>query len=129
MQLKLQQAREGAGKSPAPKNWTHSAKGAHRYRKACRCRGIKVAVPPLDSPCDRPVTYPGDTKTLIKSSKGRSRPTMNMTTQTKRKKEHRMTKEEVEAGNNILRIKEQKTHLTLHENDDNDAKFKNLISD
>ena len=25
-------------------------------------RGIKVAAPPLDSPCDGPVTYPGDIK-------------------------------------------------------------------
>jgi len=29
--------------------------------------------------CDGPVTYPGDIKTLIKSSKGRSAPTLNMT--------------------------------------------------
>jgi len=28
-----------------------------------------VAAPPLDSPCEGPVTYPGDIKTLIKSSK------------------------------------------------------------
>jgi hypothetical protein len=47
------------------------------YRKACRSRGIKVAAPPLDSPCDRPVTYQGDSKTLVKSSKGRSGPTLN----------------------------------------------------
>jgi len=33
--------------------------------------------PPLDSPCDGPVTYPGDTKILVKSSKGRSGPTLN----------------------------------------------------
>jgi len=33
-----------------------------------------VAAPPLDSPCDGPVTYPGDTKILVKSSKGRSGP-------------------------------------------------------
>ena len=39
--------------------------------------GIKVAAPPLDSPCDGPVTYPGDTKILVKSSKGRSGPTLN----------------------------------------------------
>jgi len=39
-----------------------------------------VAAPPLDSPCNRPVTYPGDTKILIKSSKGRSGPTLNMAT-------------------------------------------------
>jgi hypothetical protein len=37
-----------------------------------------VAAPPLDLPCDRPVTYPGDSKTLTKSSKGRSEPTLNM---------------------------------------------------
>jgi len=47
---------------------SHSTKAAHPYKKACRSRGIKVAAPPLDSPCDRPVTYPGDIKTLIKSS-------------------------------------------------------------
>jgi len=35
-----------------------------------------VAAPPLDSPCDGPVTYPGDIKTLIKSSNGRSGPTL-----------------------------------------------------
>jgi len=58
-------------------NWAHSAKGSHPYRKACRSRGIKVVAPPLDSPCDRMVTYPGDTKILTKSSKGRSRPTLN----------------------------------------------------
>jgi len=28
-----------------------------------------VAAPPLDSPCDGSVTYPGDIKTLIKSSR------------------------------------------------------------
>jgi hypothetical protein len=38
-----------------------------------------VVAPPLDSPCDRPVTYPGDSKILVKSSKGRSGPTLNMT--------------------------------------------------
>jgi len=48
MQLKLQQTGEGAGESPAPENWAHSAKGALPYRKACRSRGIKVAAPPLD---------------------------------------------------------------------------------
>ena len=31
-------------------------------------RSIKVAAPPLDSPCDGPATYPGDTKILVKSS-------------------------------------------------------------
>ena len=35
-----------------------------------------VAAPPLDAPCDGPVTYPGDTKILVKSSKGRSGPTL-----------------------------------------------------
>jgi len=39
-----------------------------------------VATPPLDSPCDGPVTYPGDTKILVKSSKGKSGPTLNTTT-------------------------------------------------
>jgi len=74
MQVKLQQTGEGAGESLAPKNWAHSAMGAHTYRKACRSRGIKVAAPSLDSHCDGPVTYPGDIKTLIKSSKERSGP-------------------------------------------------------
>ena len=36
-----------------------------------------MATPPLDSPCDGPVTYPGDTKILVKSSKERSGPTLN----------------------------------------------------
>jgi len=80
MQLKLQQTGEGAGESPAPLNWAQSAKGAHPYRKAYRSRGIKVAAPPLDSPCDGPVTYPGDTKLLVNFSKGRSGPTLNTTT-------------------------------------------------
>jgi hypothetical protein len=35
-----------------------------------------VAAPSLDSPCDGSVTYPGDTKILVKSSKGRSGPTI-----------------------------------------------------
>jgi hypothetical protein len=39
-----------------------------------------VAAPPLDSPCGGPVTYPGDIKTLVKSSKGRSGPTLNFIT-------------------------------------------------
>jgi len=39
-----------------------------------------VAAPPLDSPCDRPVSYPGDTKILVKSSKGRSGLTLKMDT-------------------------------------------------
>ena len=34
-----------------------------------------MAAPPLDSPCDGPVTYPGDTKILVKSSKERGGPT------------------------------------------------------
>ena len=84
---------EGAGESPAPENWAHSPKGAHTCRKACRSRGNKVAAPPLDSPCDGPVTYPGDIKTLIKSSKGRRDGETNF----------------------ILRIKEQETLLNLHE--------------
>ena len=41
---------------------------------------MKVAAPQLDSPYDGPVTYPGDTKILVKSSKGRSGPTLNTTT-------------------------------------------------
>ena len=40
----------------------------------------KVAAPPLDSPCDGPVTCPGDTKILVKSAKGGSGPTLNTTT-------------------------------------------------
>ena len=35
-----------------------------------------MAAPPLDSPCDGPVTYPGDTKILVKSSKERSGPSV-----------------------------------------------------
>jgi len=85
MQLKLQQTGEGKGESPAPLNWAHSAKGAHPYRKACRSRGIKTTTLPLDSPCDGPVTYPGDIKTLIKSLKGKNGP-----------KEHRTIEEETE---------------------------------
>jgi len=42
-----------------------------------------VTAPTLDSPCDGPVTYPGDTKILVKSSKGRSGPTLNSTTRLK----------------------------------------------
>jgi len=73
-----------------------------------------VAAPPLDSPCDGPVTYPGDTKILVKFSKGRSGPTLNT-------KEHRTTDEEMGGGTNfILRIKEQETRLTLQEHDDDD---------
>jgi len=41
-----------------------------------------VAAPPLDSPCDGPVTYPGDTKILEKSSKERSGPTLLAKTRT-----------------------------------------------
>ena len=37
-----------------------------------------MATPPLDLPCDGPVTYPGDTKILVKSSKGKSGPTLIM---------------------------------------------------
>jgi len=62
MKLKLRQTGEGARENPSPYNWAHTAKEAHPYRKACRSRGIKVAAPPLDSPCDRPVTYPGYSK-------------------------------------------------------------------
>jgi len=79
-QVKLQQTGQGEGQCPAPWNWAHSAKGAHTYRKACRSRGIKVAAPPLDSPSYGPLTYPGDIKTLIKSSEGRKGPTLNLTT-------------------------------------------------
>jgi hypothetical protein len=39
---------------------------------------IKVAAPPLDLPYYRTVTYPGDSKTLIKSSKGRRVLTFNI---------------------------------------------------
>ena len=34
-----------------------------------------MAAPPLDLPCDGPVTYPGDIKTFRIYSKGRSGPT------------------------------------------------------
>jgi hypothetical protein len=47
----------------------HGSVNIISYRKACRSRGIKMAAPPLDSHCDGPVTYPGDIKTLVKSSK------------------------------------------------------------
>jgi len=40
-----------------------------------------VAATPLDSPSDGPVTYPGDTKIIVKSSKGRSGLTLSMTAQ------------------------------------------------
>jgi len=40
-----------------------------------------VAAPPLDSPCDGPVTYPGDNEAILeKSSRARIGPTLNMTT-------------------------------------------------
>jgi hypothetical protein len=39
-----------------------------------------VAASPLDSPCDGPVTYPGDINILVKSSKGRSGPKLKMDT-------------------------------------------------
>jgi len=47
-----------------------------------------VAAPPLDSLCNGPVTYPGDTKILVKSSKGRSGPTLNTTTKIKNLKDN-----------------------------------------
>ena len=37
-----------------------------------------MAAPLLDPTCDGPVTYPGDTKILIKSSNGRNGQTLNM---------------------------------------------------
>jgi hypothetical protein len=37
-----------------------SAEEAHPNREACQSKCIKVAAPPLDLPCKRPVTYPGD---------------------------------------------------------------------
>jgi hypothetical protein len=42
------------------------------HRNACRSRGIKVAAPALDSLCDRPITFPGDSKLLVKSSRRRN---------------------------------------------------------
>jgi len=39
-----------------------------------------VATPPLGSPCDGLLTYPGDIKTLVKSSKERSGPTLRIVT-------------------------------------------------
>ena len=85
-----------------------------------------MAAPPLDSPCDGPVTYPGDIKTLIKSSKGRSEHVQRMDTDRIPKqalqykpKEHRTTEEEM-VGPISLRIKEQETHLILHKHDDDD---------
>ena len=38
-----------------------------------------MAAPPLDLPCDGPVTYPGDIKTLRIRSKGRSGPSLKIT--------------------------------------------------
>jgi hypothetical protein len=35
-----------------------------------------VVTLPLNSPCDGPVTYPENIKTVVKSSKGRSGPTL-----------------------------------------------------
>ena len=64
-----------------------------------------MAAPPLDSPCDGPVTYPGDTKILIKSSNGRSG----------------------EGTNYILRIKEQETRPNLHEHDDDDDEIHSIL--
>jgi len=77
-----------------------------------------VAAPPLDSPCDGPVTYPGGTKILVKSSKGRNGqtpkqyqkkwlqhiqrmdttrlPKQALQYKPKRTKEHRTTEEEME---------------------------------
>jgi hypothetical protein len=51
----------GCRRKASALNWTHSAKTAQSYIKSCRSTGIK-ATQPLDSPCDRPVTYPGDSK-------------------------------------------------------------------
>ena len=39
-----------------------------------------MAGPPLDSLSDGSVTYPGDTKILVKFTKERSGPTLNTTT-------------------------------------------------
>jgi hypothetical protein len=51
---------KGAGEGPLPLNWAQAATEAHPNRKARKSRGMKVAVPPLDVPCTRPVTYQGD---------------------------------------------------------------------
>jgi hypothetical protein len=72
LQLKQQQTGEAAGESQAPWNWAHSAKGAQCYRKACRSRGIEMAAPPLDSPCDRPVIsrWQHNTRKILKRRSG-----------------------------------------------------------
>jgi hypothetical protein len=68
-----------------------------------------VAAPPLDLPCDGPVTYPGDIKTLRIPSKGRSGPTLNMT-----KKNHCIREKnrsrEYSKGNKTVPGKVAKTH-------------------
>jgi len=65
-----------------------------------------VVAPPLDSPCDGPVTYPGDTKNtrkILKRKKGTDGKT-----------------------NFVLRFKEQETRLILHEHDDDDNDDQNI---
>ena len=56
MQLKLQQSGDGTGECPVPLNWAPSAGEAHPNKS----RDKKMAAPPLDLPCKRPVTYQGD---------------------------------------------------------------------
>jgi hypothetical protein len=124
MQLKLQQTGEGAGESPP-----HSAKRAHPYRKAYRSRGINVAAPPLDSPCDGLVTYPGNIKTLIKSSKGRSEHVQRMDTNRTSKqtlqykpKGRRYIGRPRKRWRDQFHFEDQGTgnNLILHEHDDDD---------
>jgi hypothetical protein len=87
-----------------------------------------VAAPPLDSPCDGPVTYPGDTKILEKSSE-RSGPTRKMRQTEYQNKHYNINQKDEgtyegrgrDGGTNcIWRIKEQETCLTLHEHDGDD---------
>jgi hypothetical protein len=75
-----------------------------------------VAAPPLDSPRDRPVTYAGDSKTLVKSSKGRSGQSVSKTTRGR------------DGGTNFnFRIKEQDNKPNFHEHDDDDDDLYRLM--
>jgi len=42
-------------------------------------------------------------------------------------KEHRTTEEEMEGPISFLRIKEQETHLIIHEHDDDDGDGNNIL--
>ena len=81
-----------------------------------------VAAPPLDSPCDGLVTYPGDAKILVKSSKGRSEPTWTQTDYqnkhyniNQKEEKHRTTEEEMEGPTSSRGSRNRITCLTLQE--------------